>query len=303
VGIESFTVKDYQGKLSFNEPMAKHTSLRLGGVADIYAAPETIVSLRKILARSVGQGLNVFPIGSGTNLLIRDGGIEGVVVSMSYFNRIRLFEKQDNGLVLLYVEAGVRLGKLLAFAAGHGYSGLEALAGIPGQAGGAVCMNAGAFGTEIGQLVHSIVVIEKTGKIYKLHRQELAFSYRKLTLPQETLIVSAIVALNQDTRQAVKARMKGYLEKKKSTQPLNAPSAGCVFKNPNGDFAGRLLDQSGCKGLRVGGAHVSSVHANFFINNGRASQDFLALMEIAKKRVYERSALWLEPEIRIIGRD
>jgi UDP-N-acetylmuramate dehydrogenase len=222
---------------------------------------------------------------------------------MEAFKRIQVL--QDEGeRSALFVEAGVSLPALIRFTAQKGYSGLEALAGIPGSMGGAVYMNAGSFGAEIKDVVESVAVMDLNGKITILKNDTLKFSYRSSNIPEDAVILSVNIALKKDDPEAVAGRVREFLKKKKLTQPLGERSAGCVFKNPAGDSAGRLIDAAGCKGLKAGGAEVSALHANYFINRDKAScGDFVRLMEIVKKKVREHAGSTLEPEIKIIGRE
>ncbi len=294
---------NFTGAVKFGEPMSAHTSLRIGGAAEVLAFPEDILSLKNLLIAAKAQELPVFILGAGTNLLVRDGGIEGIVVSMEAFKRIEVIQ-DESGKAALFVEAGVSLPALISFTGKKGYSGLEALAGIPGSIGGAVYMNAGSFGAEIKDVIEAVAVMDMNGKITILKNDALKFSYRSSNIPDNAVILSANIALKNDNPEAVTGRIREFLKKKKLTQPLGERSAGCVFKNPGGDSAGRLIDAAGCKGLTAGGAEVSLLHANYFVNRDRAScRDFIKLMEIVKKKVRENTGNMLEPEIKITGKE
>lgn len=291
-----------QGEIRFDEPMSAHTSLKIGGPVDIMAFPEDPVSLKKILAAARNEDIPVFVFGAGTNLLAVDGRIKGIAVSLKAFRTIEYTKQTDEEKAVLYVGAGTPLAMLVNFACEAGYSGIEGLVGIPGYVGGAVFMNAGSFGAEIKDVITSIAVMNMRGEISFLDRDELEFSYRHLALPEGLLILSANIALRKDSPADVTARTREFMNRKKAAQPLGAPSAGCVFKNPEGDAAGRLIDAAGCKGMTAGGIEVSRVHANYFINkNGGTCAEFLRLMETVKKKVMESSGIELEPEIKIIG--
>ncbi|MBI5195017.1 MAG: UDP-N-acetylmuramate dehydrogenase [Nitrospirae bacterium] len=294
---------NFKGTVKFGEPMSAHTSLRIGGAADVLAFPEDVLSLKNLLVAAKAQKLPVFMLGAGTNLLVRDGGIEGIVVFMEAFKRIEVIQ-DEGGKVRLFVEAGVPLPALINFTGNKGYSGIEALAGIPGSVGGAVYMNAGSFGAEIKDVIEAVTVMDMNGKITVLRKDKLKFSYRSSNISDDVVILSANIALKKDNPEAVTGRIREFLKKKKLTQPLGERSAGCVFKNPGGDSAGRLIDAAGCKGLKTGGVEVSMLHANYFINRDRAScGDFIKLMEIVKKKVREHTGNMLEPEIKIIGKE
>lgn len=291
-----------EGEVRFDEPMSSHTSLKIGGPVDIMAFPEDPVSLKNILSAAKKENIPLFVLGAGTNLLAVDGRIEGIAVSLKAFSTIEYTKETDEKKAVLYVGAGTPLAMLINFAREAGYSGIEGLVGIPGSVGGAVFMNAGSFGTEIKDVITSIAVMNMRGEISFLARDELEFSYRNLALPEGMLILSANIALRKAPPAAVAARTREYMNIKKETQPLGAHSAGCVFKNPEGDAAGRLIDDAGCKGMSVGGIEVSRLHANYFINkNGGTCSEFLQLMEIVKKKVMENSGIELEPEIKVIG--
>lgn len=293
----------FKGAVKFDEPMSAHTSLKIGGAVDVMAFPEDILSLKNLLIAARARKLPVFVLGAGTNLLVRDGGLEGIAVSTEAFKRIEVFH-DEGGNVMLFVESGVTLPSLINFTGKKGYSGIEALAGIPGSIGGAVYMNAGSFGAEIKDVIESVAVMDMNGKIAALKKDKLKFSYRSSNIPDDAVILSVNIALKKDDPEVVTGRIREFLKKKKLTQPLGKRSAGCVFKNPGGDSAGRLIDAAGCKGLKTGGAEVSLLHANYFINRDRATcGDFIRLMKIVKKKVREHTGNVLKPEIKIIGKE
>lgn len=295
-------IKDsFRGEVRLDEPMSAHTYLKIGGPADLMAFPEDPMSLQSLLVFAGREKIPVFVLGGGTNLLVSDVGIRGIAVSLRAFRNIRLTKGSDDKMVTLFVEAGTPLGSLMNFTKENGYSGIEPLAGIPGTFGGAVYMNAGSFGTEIKDVIVSVAAMNMEGKIMILGKDKLQFTYRSSNLSDDLIILSANILLKKDAPGAVAARIKEFIGKKSVTQPLGEASAGCVFKNPEGDAAGRLIDAAGCKGMRRGDAEVSSVHANFFVNKGKATaEDFLGLMNIVKAKVEEQSGVALMPEIRIV---
>lgn len=293
--------ESFRGEVRLDEPMSAHTSLKIGGTVDLMAFPEDPMSLQNLLVMAGKEKIPVFVLGGGTNLLVSDSGLKGIAVSLRAFRNIRLAKGSDDKSATLFVEAGVPLGKLMSFAKENGYSGIEPLAGIPGSFGGAVYMNAGSFGTEIKDVLVSVAVMNMEGKIIILGKDKLQFTYRSSNISDDLIILSANILLKKDAPGAVAARIKEFLGKKSSSQPLGEASAGCVFKNPEGDAAGRLIDAAGCKGMRMGDAEVSAVHANFFVNRGKATaKDFLELMNIVKAKVEEQSGVTLMPEIRIV---
>ncbi len=292
-----------KGEAIMNEPLSKHTSLKIGGPVEMLVSPSDPMSLRNILVAAGEEDDPVFVIGAGTNLLVKDEGVEGIAISMDAFDQMRVIDDTDDK-VTIFVGAGMQLAKLVSFASEKGYTGIEALAGIPGSFGGAVFMNAGSFGVEMKDLIDSIAVMNVYGKIAILKMENLKFSYRSSNLPENIIILSANIRLNVAEAEEVDGRVKGYLGKKRETQPLGKPSAGCVFKNPDDESAGRLIELAGCKGMRSGDVEVSEVHANYFINNGGAtSRDFIELMNEVQEKVKEHSGISLEPEIKIIGKN
>ena len=293
----------FEGEVRFMEPMSSHTSLKIGGPADIYAVPHDLPSLINLYLNLSKDHIPIFPLGSGTNVLVRDGGIEGCVVSLRSFNKIAHI-KEENERVLVSADAGVLLQKFLQYAKENGYSGIEGLAGIPGTIGGAIFGNAGAFGYEMKEAIHSVDILDEKGNMSRIPSNEISFDYRRSGILPGHLIIGSELMLKKDKVKDVSERAADFLKAKKERQPLWEPSAGCVFKNPEGFAAGKLIDEAACKGLRVGDIEVSNIHANFFVNRGKAkADDFIKLMEVVSYRVKKKSGVVLEPEIWIIGRD
>ncbi|MDH4028746.1 MAG: UDP-N-acetylmuramate dehydrogenase [Nitrospirota bacterium] len=290
----------FKGEIKFDEPLSAHTSLRIGGPVDIMVFPEDPVSLKNVLAAAHRESIPVHVIGGGTNLLAGDGRVGGIAVSLRAFSNIENTRETTEEHVVLYAGAGVPLAALVNFSRRNGYSGIEALSGIPGYLGGAVYMNAGSFGTEIKDVIVSVAVMNMQGDISIMDRDRIAFSYRSSNLPEGLLILSANIRLKKDRPEDVDRRANEFLERKRASQP-GGLSAGCVFKNPGADSAGRLIDAAGCKGMRVGAVEVSAVHANYFINKGGATaRDFIELMDAVRERVRDNSGIELEPEIKFI---
>jgi len=293
----------YKGDSLFAAPMKDHTSLAIGGAADILTSPEDPLSIRNLMVVLKREGIPFFPIGGGTNLLVRDGGIEGVVISVRAFNRIEVLQEYE-GVVELFVEAGVPWQKLVNFCKEKGYSGIEGLTGIPGTVGGAICGNSGSFGREVKDVVASVVIMNSEGRLDRHNATDLGFSYRSSNIPESDIVMSANMRFRKDEAGAVAARTDRFFSEKKGTQPITEKSAGCVFRNPGETPAGRLIDEAGCKGIKRGGIEVSTVHANFFVNRGGGtSSDFMGLMDEVTARVQKKFGVALEPEIKIIGRD
>jgi UDP-N-acetylmuramate dehydrogenase len=293
----------YRGDSRFGVPMKDHTSLSAGGTADVMTYPEDPVSLRNLLVVLKNEATPFFPVGGGTNILVREGGIEGVVISLRAFTRIEVLQEYDEA-VELFVEAGAPLQKLVNFCKGKGYSGIEGLTGIPGTVGGAICGNSGSFGCEVKDVLASVVIIDSDGRLDRHAAADLGFRYRGSDILPGDIVLSANLRLRKDDPEAVAARTDSFFSEKKRTQPISKKSAGCVFRNPEGGSAGRLIDEAGCKGMRRGGMEVSSVHANFFVNaGGGTASDFIVLMEDVAAEVQKKFSVVLEPEIKIVGRE
>lgn len=287
-------------KVSFDEPLSKHTSLSIGGPARVFAAPSTLEELKEAMAE--WSGMPVRWLGGGTNVLAGDGPMDALVISTVNMRGIEVLSDNVTGAVLR-VSCGEPLKKLLSFCLERGLSGLEGLVGIPGTFGGAVKGNSGAHGLEMKDVVFSVCVMDKKGQVQRLNREEIGFKYRGSAINDPTLIVNADLALSKgkNSTEQIKKKMNEFFAMKRHTQPLAQKSAGCVFKNPPGNSAGRLIDQAGLKGARIGDIAVSTVHANFFVNLGKgSSSDFLALMELVSRKVKEQAGITLSPEIRIL---
>lgn len=286
----------------FDEPMKRHTTLRIGGSADMFTEPGDIISLKGLLTILRDGDIPIMPLGGGSNLLVSDSGIEGVVLSLAAFDRIEVLrDKGDDAR--LFVGAGVPLQKLVNFCKEKGFSGIEGLAGIPGSVGGAVRGNAGSFGYETGRVLESVALLRRDSSISILDSSRLNFGYRSSSLGDEDIILSVNIILKRGDAGDVSRTTTGYLQEKVKKQPLSGHSAGCVFKNPAGGYAGRLIDEAGCKGMRRGDIEVSSIHANFFMNTGNGTaSDFVAMMDDVKEKVIRMSGIELDPEIRITGR-
>jgi UDP-N-acetylmuramate dehydrogenase len=288
--------------VGFNVPMKDRTSLAVGGEADLLAGPEDPLSLRNLIAVLKDKDIPFFPLGSGSNILVSDKGIEGVVVSLRGFSRIEVIhEKQDR--VELFVEAGVPLQKLVNFCREKGYSGIEGLTGIPGMVGGAICGNAGSYGCEMKDVVASVAIMDSDAKLERFKAEGLGFGYRTSDISPSDIVLSANLIMKKADQQAVSTRTEGFFREKTKSQPISERSAGCVFKNPEGASAGRLIEEAGCKGMRIGDIEVSRVHANFFINRGEGTAgDYLTLMNEVTATVQKRFGISLEPEIKVVGR-
>jgi len=279
-----------------SEPLSQYSSIRIGGKADLLVFP-TVSHCTEIFKLLKDLNIPYIVIGGGSNTLFPDEGLRGVVVSTEALNSCHVIG--DKGL--LETGAGVSLWRLIRLATESGLSGLEPLAGIPGTIGGAVCGNAGAFGVEIKDLLSHIEVLRPSGVVERLNREAIRFAYRQAHLG-DGVILRAVLRLLPEDREKIRQKVKFYLKEKRSRQPVDRPSLGCVFKNPEGYSAGRLIDEAGCKGMRQGGIVVSNLHANFFVNEGRGTaKDYLELLSRVRERVYLAFGLWLEAEIRHVN--
>lgn len=284
-------------ELRQNEPMSRHVTFKVGGPAALMALPKTVGEAGLALRTAAELGIEPFFLGNGSNLLVADEGYPGFVVKLAgEFDRIR----EVNGH--LRAGGGVLLSRLANAAWDRGLTGLEFASGIPGSVGGAVTMNAGAYGGELCQVVESVTVMDRQGHVESLPNAGCDFAYRHSAFEDGSrLILSTTFALQPGDRAEIKAKMDDLNARRKEKQPLEYPSAGSTFKRPQGHFAAALIDQCGLKGLRVGGAQVSEKHAGFVINAGGATcADILALMEEIKQRVFQATGVALEPEVRLL---
>ncbi len=283
----------------FDFPLARCTSLRVGGPIDALATPTTRDEIVQTLAWCRQHRLPHYVVGSGFNLLALDEPLEGVVLQLG---KLRRLEERPNGG--LRAEAGVSHSQITRFCVEHSLSGLEFACGIPGTVGGWIAMNAGVPSREMRDALREIEVISPTGRrLQHIARDDLSFVYRALHgLAPGSVIVSALFEVSISVGEQVRAEVDRLLARRSSTQPLNVPSCGSVFKNPPGDFAGRLIEAAGLKGRRRGGAEISRVHANFIANLGGASaSDILGLMDEARDAVWQTAGKWLVPEVRTLG--
>lgn len=287
------------GTVKINEPMCNHTSWKIGGPAQIFVQPASTGDLQRVFTYARQNKMRVTIIGNGTNLLVSDGGIEGVVVQVG--KGIDHLSCQQ-GMVI--AGAGVKLASLAACAREYELAGFEFLAGIPGTVGGALVMNAGANNSCMADVVHKISTIDYQGNFKQYSLPDLAFSYRSSGLKSKSeVVVEAVFRGAAGDRDQIRKVTKKYLKRRKKCQPLEHPNAGSVFKNPPGDSAGRLIEMAGAKGLAVGDAQVSTKHANFFINRGQATAgEMLALIEHVQGLVFEEFGVELFLEVQLLGK-
>lgn len=280
-----------------DEPMSRRTTFRVGGPADVFFTPESAEQVARVLDAARESGVAAIVIGNGSNLLVRDGGIRGLVVALGEgFSEIRV----DGNIV--EAQAGAPLARVAAAAQAAGLSGLEFASGIPGTLGGGCAMNAGAYGGQLSDVLIDAQVLTG-GRVKTLTREGMQMGYRTTRpLREGGVVLSARFALVPDDPEAILARMKELNARRRDKQPLNYPSAGSVFKRPEGHFAGALIEQAGLKGRRVGGAQVSEKHAGFIVNAGGATAaDVLALIATIQDEVQARFGVRLETEVRVLG--
>ncbi len=283
--------------LRFFEPMARHTSFRIGGPAEVMAFPKNREELAALLKMSTLLDCKCAILGAGTNVLAPDEGISGLVICLK--DCLDGMELLDD--TRIRAMAGVTMTRAAMFAANHGLGGMEFAHGIPGSIGGGVYMNAGAYGGELCQIIESVEVMDMTGNICRLSCAEMQFSYRHSILEDESgIVISADFALEKKPVDEIKAKMKELMGKRSASQPLDLPSAGSAFKRPVGGYAAALIDQAGLKGYQVGGAAISTKHAGFAVNLGGATaEDVKNLLKQVSDKVYENSGICMEPEVRI----
>lgn len=288
-------------RVEFDALLSRHTSLRIGGPADALVMPQDPDELAEVLALCHERAIPTTVLGSGFNVLIREGGIRGVVLRLKKLRRIEWASDES-----ISVEAGASHATITRYCIENGLTGLEFGAGIPGTLGGWLAMNAGIGVREMKDVVLEVEMLDAAGAVYSiLPRSDLDFRYRELTgLPSGAILTRALLAVKPGDRATVAAEVDRLLAQRRATQPTDIPSCGSVFRNPTGDFAGRLIEAVGLKGTRVGGAEISSVHANFIVNRGGAtSRDVLALIETARATVEAKTGIQLETEVRVLGED
>jgi len=276
------------------EPLARHTTMGVGGPAEIMVVPATTKNLLSVIQLAAELALPARVLGAGSNVLVGDEGVRGVVIQTAAMKAV---DFGDRGYV--EVEAGVHFPWLVKAVAAKGLRGLEGGVGIPGSLGGVVVMNAGAFGFSIGRRVERVTAISAGAGSVELGSDQLGFGYRSSLLGEDLVIVRCVLQLDVDEPRAVRVDMDRHWNMRKSTQPVGVKSAGCIFKNPQGESAGKIIDDLGLKGLTMGGARVSEVHANFIVHDGEArASDVLALIAEIKERVYRATSVELEEEVR-----
>jgi UDP-N-acetylmuramate dehydrogenase len=289
------------GKILFDEPAGRHTSIGVGGEIDALLFPQDEGELTEVVGFLRGRQVPFLPVGNWTNLIVRDGGYRGALVSLARLHALSLRDEGKGG-VLLLAGAGCLLSELVSLAVREALAGMEFCAGIPGSVGGAIRMNAGAYGGEIKDIAESVSLLDASGRIRAAAREELPFAYRNLDLPAETIIIGAAFRLRRGETEKISGRVREIIGMRREKHPLEFRNAGSVFKNPQDCPAGRLIEAAGLKGIRIGDAQISEKHGNFIVNRGMATAtDLLRLIALIQQRVFEKTGRTLETEVKIIG--
>lgn len=298
--LQSIFSKGNVGEVLFDEPMSKHTSWRIGGPADVFVLPTKTEQLQRIMELTYSHQIPWYVIGKGSNLLVRDGGVRGVVIKLAD----NFADLEVIGMTLK-AQGGRSFVSAANHAIRHGLSGLEFATGIPGTVGGAVMMNAGAHGGEVKDVLIDCDVLTAEGKLLHLTHEDLQFGYRYSILKDRpAVVVQATFRLTPGNAEEMSERVKQWRERRQITQPLALPSCGSVFRNPEGTHSGHLIEQAGLKGTKIGGAQISELHGNFIVNIGGAkAKDVLQLIELAQRTIAEKYGHDLHPEVRIVGDD
>lgn len=291
--IEQIKTITNEKNIFLNEPMSKHTSFKTGGPADVFVVPETKEEIIKLLSL---DGVAKTIIGNGSNLLVKDGGIRGLVIKINISN----FKIEDN---IIEADAGCMIAKLSQIALQNSLTGLEFACGIPGTLGGAIYMNAGAYGNEMKDVITETQVVDYNGNVRIITKHD--FDYRKSVFQNmDCVILSSKIKLQKGEKELIKARMDEIMTLRRQKQPIDKPSAGSTFKRPKDNFAGKLIQDAGLKGYSIGGAEVSDLHAGFIVNNGKAtSKEILDLIKLVQDKVNTEFGVMLEPEVWIIGEE
>ncbi len=285
-------------KVDFNVAMSSHSTFRAGGIAEAVCSVNELPVLIELISFLNSESIPWVVIGKGSNLLVTDGGIEGLVIILR--GNLARVETEKNNVVR--AGGGISTGRLLKYCVEHELAGLEFMAGIPGTLGGAVVMNAGAHGEEIEKRIVKVKIVNSKGETGEMDRSRISFEYRKALIPEKSVIYGVELKLETGERDLIAEKIRNYIDKRRESQPWDMPSCGSVFKNPEGEYAGRLIERCGLKGKQIGDAMISPRHANFIVNTGKAkASEIIELIEYVKKEVKDRAGVILETEIRVIG--
>jgi UDP-N-acetylmuramate dehydrogenase len=291
------------GKILYDEPMSHHTSLAVGGKAGALVFIKSEDQLIAVVKRLKEKKINFLPVGNLTNIIVRDGGYRGAILLMTGMKKIS-YEYTPGRDYLISAQAGAALVKVVSLSVSDALTGLEFCAGIPGTVGGAVCMNAGAYGKEMKDVINAIFLLDAEGEIKTMNREAISFSYRKTLLPPDTIILGAQFKLKKGERTKIKKKINEILQWRQKKHPLEFPNAGSIFKNLPMQIAGKLIEDMGMKGMSVGGAQISPKHANFIVNRGSATaSDVLELIALIQSKAEKEKGVKLETEVVIVGED
>ncbi len=289
--------QQFPGQVLLNEPMSRHTTYQVGGPARVFFEPPDEAALQSVLQRCRQEAIPFFVLGSGSNLLVHDRGLEMLVLRLN-----RCCAKISHQGTEVRAGAGATVEELVLYCEEHALAGLEFLAGIPGTVGGALRMNAGAFGGEIGDRVNQVTALTSAGEPVAITAAEAGFGYRRAEGLQNKILTGCLLRLEPGETEQLRRTRKEILARREARQPLEYGSCGSVFKRPPGNYAGALIEQAGCKGMRVGGAQVSPKHANFIVNDRQATaEDIYRLIRAVQQKVYEKFQIWLELEVKLVG--
>jgi UDP-N-acetylmuramate dehydrogenase len=291
-----------EGEARFDEPMGRHTTLRIGGPADAWLAPSTIAAVQRVRRLCTQAGLPCRALGAGSNLLVRDGGVRGVLLASERLRGLQFSPPGADGLTAVYVEAGVSTGKLLSQATRRGLGGVEFLGGVPGSIGGGLVMNAGTYLGEFKDVTVQVDSVDAGGELLPRPAAACGFVYRGSALPPAEVIVAGHLRLPPRPIAEIEQAVRALRDRRREREPHGFPNAGSIFKNPPGDFAGRLIEACGLKGTRVGDAEVAGVHANWILNVDKArAQDVLSLIALVQAAVVTKFKVELELEVKVMG--
>ncbi|HSE89728.1 MAG TPA: UDP-N-acetylmuramate dehydrogenase [Candidatus Binatia bacterium] len=288
-------------RIKISEPLARYTSMKVGGPADFFIEVENAAALTRVLRTLNRYRTSFFLLGNGSNVLISDRGVRGAVIRLSgEFRQVKW--RQEGAIVRVRIGAAYAVTQLVREAARKGYGGLEFAEGIPGTIGGALFMNAGAYGSEFEKVIDRVDGFTREGEPIRLSRNEMTFTYRDSHLPAGMVVTEVRLRLRPEDAAKVSSRVRELVTKRKTSQPSGFPNSGSMFRNPPGDFAGRLIEAAGLKGKKIGHAQISERHGNFIVNLGGAKgEDVRRLMELARAEVRTRFGIELEPEVRLLG--
>jgi UDP-N-acetylmuramate dehydrogenase len=288
-------------KILYDEPMSHHTSLHVGGNAGALVLIKGEDQLVEVVRRLREKKINFFPAGNLTNVIVRDGGYRGAILLMTGMQEIR-YECLPEGGDFVSAQAGAGLAKVVSRSVSEELTGFEFCAGIPGSVGGAVWMNAGAYGNEMKDIIKTVFLLDAAGEKKMMNREEISFGYRRAEFPSDTIILGAQFALKKGERANIKKKISEILQWRQKKHPLEFPNAGSIFKNLPGQAAGKLIEEMGMKGMKVGDAQISTKHANFIINKGKATaSDVLELIALIQAKAEKEKGVNLEPEVVIVG--